>query len=777
MKRYIFACILGFGAFLVRAQETEHKGFDVVVFNETHINTDQLEFSPAFFEDGILFISSRENVYKFVDRRLNKSTMGIFRSSRDSEGVLGEPVFFSDRINTRYHEGPLCLDVAGSDMFFTRNNYVNGKLGKSADGWVNLRVLKASRQGDQWGDVRDLPFNSNDFNTCHPSIGPEGDRLYFASDREGGLGGLDIYYVEKTGDDYGDPVNLGPGVNSSGDETFPFIHADGTLFFSSNGLGGVGGLDLFYTRMTPEGGWKPALNLGAPFNSEKDDFGFILDLETKNGYFSSDRPGGKGQDDIYRFYVREGLNKLLADKDLADARKPGTFRVFVADNNTGSEIGGALVSFLDLEDMNLSNVLSLTDENGNLIRIRVEDPESNELILRVDMAETDIKGFTDAEGMFETELPGSTFVVSVHNEGYLPRQVVIEKDPSLEEILVLLEPLGDLVPFSGVVLDPRFNTPMAGAKVTIRDKETGEVLTTVYTDRNGQFQYYLPKDKDFIVDIEKDNFKSSREVSTRNLEEGAEIAMAFDITDPKGRNPFASGNIIQLPNIYYNFNDASIRPDAKPDLDALATILKQFPAVTIELASHTDARGTDAYNKRLSQRRAENAMRYLVGKGIAKSRMTANGYGESQLKNACADGVDCTEADHQVNRRTEFRITSDTDVKVTYLNNPPATIGGKAGATSTPESEMPPVRTEEPAPAVEETGRFAVIAGTFKVQRNAERRLEELKALGFTSSELTPTPAGMSAVLVGEFESRPDAQALVDQLKDSHKISAYIKRR
>lgn len=776
MKRYISAFVLGASALSAWAQDQVPTVFDVTVKNETRINTDQLEFSPTFFEDGILFISSRENVYKFVDRRMNRNTLGIFQSSRDGEGQLVTPVFFSNRINTKYHEGPMCLDMSGSDMFFTRSNYVNGKLGKSKDGWVNLKVLKASRKGDNWDDIRDLPFNGDDFNTCHPSLSPNGDRLYFASDRPDGFGGLDIYYVEKMGDDYGDPVNLGPEINSDRDEIFPFIHADGTLFFSSNGRAGAGGLDIFYSRQLSTGSWKEAQNLGTPFNSAKDDFGFILDLETKNGYFSSDRTGGQGQDDIYSFYVPEGLNKLLADRDMAEALKPMPFKVYVADNATGNELRGAFVSFLDLVEMNLNNMLTITDEDGNLIRIRSEDPESNEMILQVDMAAMDIKGFTDQEGMFGTDLAASSYVVSVNADGYLPRQVVVDKDPALEEILILLDPLGDVVPFSGAVLDPRYNTPVAGARVTVRDKETGEVVTTLYTDRNGQFNNYLPRDRDYIVEIEKDDLKTSREVSTRDLAEGAEIAMAFDISDPKGRNPFAAGNVIQLPNIYYNYNDASIRPDAKPDLDALVTILKQFPNLQIELASHTDSRGTETYNKSLSQRRADNALRYLTGKGVARKRLKAVGYGESQLKNQCTDGVECSEEEHQLNRRTEFRIIGETDLQVTYAENQPLTVNGKTGTSVAEPQSAGPARSAGPVPPTEDGGAFQVVAGTFKVAANAERRLEELKALGFTGAQIMKTPAGMSAVLVGQYGSQGDAQAVVSQLETSSKIGAYVKR-
>ncbi|MBP6183428.1 MAG: OmpA family protein [Saprospiraceae bacterium] len=776
MKRYILLAALFVAGNFAQAQE-EKPVFDVVVNNETSINTDQLEFSPSFFEDGILFISSRENVFKFVDRRMRRNTMGIFLARRNSEGTLGSPTFFSDRINTKYHEGPLTFDMSGSDMYFTRSNYINGKLGKSKDGWVNLRVLKATKSGDKWDDVKDLPFNSDDFNVCHPSLSPEGDRLYFASDMPGGFGGLDIYYVTKMGDDYGDPINLGAEINTDKDEIFPFIHSDGTLFFSSNGQSdALGGLDLYYSKPGSDDLYSTPRNLGSPFNSNSDDFGFILDLETKNGYFSSNRAGGKGQDDIYSFYVAQGLNKLLESREQELAKTPRPFKVFVADNATGDEVLGALVSFLDLDDMNLANVLTVTDESGNLIRIQALDPESNELTLTVDMAESEIKGFTNKEGLFESDVPPSTYVIAVNADGYFPKQVVIEGEDQPDEILVLLDPLGDVIPFSGTVLDPRFNTPIAGAKVTIVDDSTG-ATTTLYTDRNGNFNYYLPKDKDYTVTIEKDNLKTSRKVTTRNLESGSEIAMAFDINDPNGRNPFAQGNVINLPNIYYNFNDASIRPDAKPDLDALATILKQFPDVKIELASHTDSRGSESYNRTLSQRRADNALKYLTNKGVRRSRLKGVGYGENQLKNQCSDGVTCSDVDHQVNRRTEFRIAGDAGVTASYANNQPTIVdAGPKENLSTNATTNPTDQNVKQNETTGGNGNFVVIAGTFKVAQNAERRFAELKELGYNSAQIIPTTSSASAVKVGDYSSQDEAKEIAKTLESKHNISAYVKR-
>lgn len=772
MTRYILAFIGLFGGMSLSAQDAIDV-FDVTVKNETNINSEELEFSAAFFEDGILFISSREDVFKYIDRRMRDNTMGMYTAKRGSDGQLQKPEMFANRLNTKYHEGPLCFDMSGNDLYFTRSNYLKGKLKKSEDGWVKLRILKATRNGDTWGDAVDLPFNGDEFETCHPSISPDGDRLYFSSDRPGGLGGLDVYYVEKMGEDWGEPINLGASVNTSSDDVFPFIHADGHLFFSTQGWDGVGGLDILYTIQNEDGSWQQAENLNAPFNSDKDDFGLILDLETKNGYFSSDRSGGQGKDDIYSFYASQGLSKLLKDRSLANAAKPRPFSVFVADNATGSELSGADIAFLDLEEMNLSNILTITDENGNLIRIQAPDPNSNELILLVEMADSEIKGKTNEEGQFATQVSPSNYVIAVNAPGYFPKQVPVEKTNWPEEIMVLLEPMGDVIPFQGVVLDPRYNTPIAGAKVTIKEEGSSEEVI-LYTDQNGQFNYYLPRGKDFDVSIEKDDMKATRKVSTRDMEPGSELAIAFDITDPNGRNPFASGNIITLPNIYYNFNDASIRPDAKKDLNGLATILKQFPNIQIELASHTDSRGSTAYNEGLSQRRAESALKYLKTQGIDEARLSAKGYGENQLKNQCADGVKCSEADHQVNRRTEFRILGDAPVNVKYANNEPA-ISNQPGSTTTTDS--PPSAGPDKASGKNDKGSFDVIAGTFKVKANAENRLAQIKELGFTSAAIQSTASGMNAILVGTFDSSSDAKETVNTLEGKHKINAYIRRK
>ena len=284
----------------------------VFLTNEATINSDGLEFSPSFLEDGIVFISTKtaSKRYKITDKRLGKNIMSIFRAKREENGLLKQPEPLARELLSTVHEGPVTFDRTAENIYFTRNNIKNGKPKKAKDGIVKLKIYAAEYVGKEWKNIEELPFNDDQSSAMHPSVSVEGDALYFASDRPGGLGGLDIYVAYNRGGVWSDPENLGPTINTEGDEVFPYIHADGTLYFASSGHAGYGGLDIF-TSVNDGGTWSKVQNLSTPFNSEQDDFGFILDRDKKNGYLSSNRNGGLGGDDIYSFYIFSGIILFL----------------------------------------------------------------------------------------------------------------------------------------------------------------------------------------------------------------------------------------------------------------------------------------------------------------------------------------------------------------------------------------------------------------------------------------------------------------------------------
>ena len=251
---------------------------DVFVTNELTINSDKLEFSPTFYEDGILFISTKPagRKFKVKDSRIGKNIMSIYNSRRGEDGKLEKPEPFALELLSTVHEGPLTFDRTADNIFFTRNNSKNNRSVKASDGIVKLQVYTAQRNANVWENVQKLPFNDDNSNAAHPSISVENDLLFFASDRPGGIGGMDLYVSKKIGEEWGEPRNLGPNVNTELDDVFPFIHADGTLYFASGGHDSQGGLDLFSTTGGYGKPWEKATNLGTPFNSPQDDFGLII---------------------------------------------------------------------------------------------------------------------------------------------------------------------------------------------------------------------------------------------------------------------------------------------------------------------------------------------------------------------------------------------------------------------------------------------------------------------------------------------------------------------
>ena len=232
---------------------------EVTVRNETSVNGAHLDFSPSFVDaEHVAFVSTRPvnrigNDHK--DKWMDDNFMSLFVAEVDAETrLLGAPVEFAPELNTPYHEGPLSFDLTGERVFFTRNTYNKGKRRDDKDGVMRLNIYTSARTPDGWQAATELPWNTDDYEEAHPSLSVDGRTLYFASNRPGGEGGMDLYLSRFENGRWGAPVNLGKRVNTAGNEAFPFIHADGTLYFASNGLGGLGGMDIFSVGTSRETG-------------------------------------------------------------------------------------------------------------------------------------------------------------------------------------------------------------------------------------------------------------------------------------------------------------------------------------------------------------------------------------------------------------------------------------------------------------------------------------------------------------------------------------------
>ena len=760
------ACLLGFT--ISTAQNINQ----VTIVNESTINSSDLEFSPAFYEDGIVFISTRDAGPKLgmKDIRANMNNFSVFWAQRDINGILKTPLPFSDDINTRFNEGPLTFSRTQDEVYFCRTVIANGKEVKSSNGVSRMNIYMAEKKGSDWVGAMEMPFNDINYDFVHPAISVTGDKMYLSSNKPGGYGGMDLYVSIRKGSTWGEPVNLGPKINTSGHETFPYIHPDGTLFFASDGRDGLGGLDIFFVPMEGSDPTGLPKALDAPVNSSADDFGFIVDVDKKNGYFSSNRNEGKGEDDIYSFHTSGRIGEPEVEAPmLVDAS------LFVADKLTGGEIAGVKVVYYEMDE--LANTEIITDAEGNVTKIGGED---GELVL------SNVDGnmaISAKDGSIAMKLKKTRYLFILTSDGLQTRQVVRTISDDNKEFLILMEPVGSTIALKGLVMNEIYKAPLPGATISIVDGNTQatEILTS---DLNGRFEYSIQCNVPYTVSVTKGGYNSVAKqinITDCTLTEQVETFDLYGFS-----NTLAEGSIIRLPNIYYNYNDAGIRPDAQRDLNALAALLQQYGDIRIELMSHTDSRGEEAYNVDLSQRRAANAKDYLVEKGVDMSRIIPKGYGEKKLKNECKDNIPCDELAHQRNRRTEVKILkSPTGYQVEYLNNQPEVVStredylrylketeGKVSEASG-NTEVTEAGKEE----IQLSGKtFLVVAGTFKNVENAAAQLSKVLDAGYADAIILDYPDNkLHGVVVKTFNDFYAAKEFADEVQAKTKLDTFVK--
>ncbi|MDC6390082.1 OmpA family protein [Maribacter sp. PR1] len=273
-------------------------------------NSPYSDFAPSFYKEGLIFSSDRDtgNFARYRHTWNAKDFLDLYKVNADSTSK-NKVLKLDEYVNTRLHESTSITTKDGETMYFTRNNLVAGKYKKDDKGIIRLKIFRATMMDDGlWGEVEELPFNSDSYSVAHPALSPDEKTLYFASDMPGTLGASDIFMVEINKDrTFGTPVNLGSNINTEARETFPFVTEEAILYFSSDGHPGLGGLDVFATKIKRKDFNGNIMNVGEPVNSVKDDFTFIFKEETRKGYMASNREEGMGYDDIYAFIEKEPL--------------------------------------------------------------------------------------------------------------------------------------------------------------------------------------------------------------------------------------------------------------------------------------------------------------------------------------------------------------------------------------------------------------------------------------------------------------------------------------
>ncbi|HPB05715.1 MAG TPA: OmpA family protein [Prolixibacteraceae bacterium] len=561
-------------------------------------NTRFADMSAAYYQGSIMYVSGRDSSGGETYSWNNEPFLDIFqiKSNSSIEKVSG--------VNTKYHEGPMAFTNNDSTIWFTRNNQkFTGATGEQTS---NLRIYISTNDGKKWGKCKEFQYNSDDYSVGHPAFSPDGNTLYFASNMPGSIGETDLFRIKKiqTENSKGEwettwsvPENLGKQFNTTGKEMFPYVDTRGVIFFASDGLIGFGGLDIF--AAFPVADSFNVINLGQPINSTYDDFSFIINDALSEGYLTSNRPGGVGSDDIYSFKV--GKQKLYINVISLKSKQP------IANSTVKYTLNGK------------SSILGQTDSNGKISM----DVEYD-------------KGYD-----FDFSHPGF-----ISQKDSLPAFGIFKlTDHALTVFLDNVEQT-----FLDVtVLNDENNEPVSGATVVVTP-ESGSQQKYV-TDGSGRIKYVVKAPDKIKVGASKEKFMSAeKKVSIDKIGKG-------DVNTIIKIAPIYEGKTFVLENLYYDLGKWNIRPDAALVLDQLLKILVDNPTIKIELSSHTDSRASAASNQTLSQKRAQSAVDYLVLKGINRNRMIAKGYGESKLLNKCADGVQCSEEEHQKNRRTEFKVT------------------------------------------------------------------------------------------------------------------------
>jgi outer membrane protein OmpA-like peptidoglycan-associated protein len=440
----------------------------------------------------------------------------------------------------------------------------------------------------------------------------------------GGFGGADLYKAVLNSDgSIGKPINLGKDVNTEGQEMFPWISPDGQLFFSSNGHIGLGGLDIFVMSIeNDDKSFGNLTNVGTPINSQNDDFALTFNSDGKSGYFSSNRSGGKGNDDIYSFQLtRPFVFKMLL---------VGT----VFDQNTKQILAGSTVY--------------LKDANGTVITSVV----------------------ADANGNYNFEvLPNQDYTILAQNKDYTENKTSVKTSPQAgstikADVELTKTPQIGLI---GVIKDNKSGQLLDGVTIKIKDKKTGETIFEGTTTQKGDFMKELTKNKvnDFLnydVTLSKQGYLTKTIEYTHKIDKPGLINMneKLDVSLGKVEIGIDLSTLIDIKPIYFDLGKYAIRKDASVELDKIVKVMNEYPTMEIELGSHTDCRSSIASNLKLSDNRAKASAEYIKKRISNPQRIIGKGYGESKLKIDCpCEGAvksNCSEEEHQKNRRTEFII-------------------------------------------------------------------------------------------------------------------------
>lgn len=572
------------------------------------INSDKADLCPAWAGEGrVIFCSARDSAVGMQWRSAwtNEPFLDLYSAQRQAHGDLTDALKLAGSVNTHLHDGPACMAPDGS-LWITRTNG-----NRSSNGVQRLGMFHARTDRDGWAGHEPFLYNNPECSVGHPAVSPDGKCIYFMSDMPGGFGGTDLYVCRDAGGRWGEPKNLGPGINTERNELFPFIAQDGSLWFSSSGLPGLGGLDIFVARPGADGGFDFAVNAGAPVNGAADDFGLIIDPAGKTGYFSSNRPGGQGADDIYAFVMHRPVEQRYLCT--------GT----VVDDEKAAPLAQADVQLLDAA--------------GKVLAASTTGP--------------------DGRYAFPVEAR-TRYTIRVRAPGHFDGLAHVETK-NIERTQILARDV-HLVPDAGIWLR---GTVVYKADSSLAEGVDVSVvnLTSFFSemhasDAGGDFLFRLQPNENFEVVLEKPGyFNMSVPVSTLGVKQGViDLGEVRDLLMER----VLPGEPIPLRYVVWSEGEVLLSPTAKAELDRLAERLQVNPDMNVEIGVHAHTGEDPAKALVITGKRANEVVAYLRSKGIPKAKLSAKGYGVTKPLNACGPGVPCTAEQRAANERVEYTVTA-----------------------------------------------------------------------------------------------------------------------
>lgn len=618
------------------------------------LNFSGAEFNPIPYKNGLIFITDRaiDHVTESEAGWNHTPYLSVFFAPfKDGDSLAFDKAKRFDNVfNSDYHDGPLVISNDGSKAYFTRVEHLSSK--NETINQMKLLEVTLTNKGADKNTLKELPFNTSDYSVGHPAISDDGSILVFASNKANGVGKMDLYESRFINHDWTTPKLLDSTINTPGNEVFPYFHDD-YLYFSSDGHPGYGGLDLYRVNYKNR---EKLENLRAPLNSNADDFS-VSYKNNLTGYFSSNRLGGTGGDDIYFFRELPYTEDTL---ELTGIFEYNSLPIEGANLELVDAGTGEVISTIATGPNGTFRFQKLSGDKNYLIRLN-EDETNEELYNYGELYLTNKAG---AKVMLIERVKSGEFSFKPLHADDLALMPILEEENENDNLLTIT--------VFGQVYHKLPGDYSAGLKVHLVNDE-GVIIATVYTDSLGKFHFEkLSPDEKYLFQLGEDD-----EVHLIITDENGKI---LEVAHKQANKTFMykrlSGdeNMISLlneedeiikikedenfviSNIYYDYNSWEINPRAAKELDKLVLILEKNSHIGIELESHTDSRASDTYNLNLSKKRAEVAVKYIVEKGIDTNRLTPVGYGETRLVNSCDNNTECSEEEHAKNRRTEFKI-------------------------------------------------------------------------------------------------------------------------